>query len=298
MAEPVHSRGFQGIPGKHLNTHSGTLCKAPLKDLTQWILDVHRLLEDTHFLDALILTGNIRAFQDVILKVRYIPSQFCSKPFLQPKGLQWTSAQITHSGEDAFYNLFDQKASYWHQLFHSKPSFGRVISEAFCQCTFQSINLNKIKVLHKNLICTHYGNHFCWSRLPQSLQDYSRDKQCIWMVTPLEKQRFLCSPWWESSYRAWTNLRVWAWAVVPAIKQKSQYRSQNKPTSPKFQSGQARLGPGSKWPFRQNHYNSISPTQRTICVSGPAARRSPRVSRGSNSSVSKRTFADFQFIIQ
>lgn len=72
-------------PWGSLNTHSGTLCKATLKGLTQWILDVHNLLEDTHFPDAMTLTGNIRAFQDVIQKVRYIPSQFCSKPFLQPK---------------------------------------------------------------------------------------------------------------------------------------------------------------------------------------------------------------------
>lgn len=63
-----------GIPGKHLNIHSGTLCKANLKDLTQWILDEHKLLEDTHFPDAMILTRNIRAFQDLILKARYIPS--------------------------------------------------------------------------------------------------------------------------------------------------------------------------------------------------------------------------------
>lgn len=36
----------------------------------------------------------------------------------------------------------DQKASYWHQLFHFKPSFGKVISEYSANVsTFQSIKL-------------------------------------------------------------------------------------------------------------------------------------------------------------
>lgn len=127
-------------PGKHPNIHTHisepfakpnrkTWPKRSQMFTSSWL----SLGEHRHFPDTMTETMNIKAFQEVIMKLRYISSQFCSEPFLQSSRAPVNVIPNIYFGEDAFHNLLDQKDSYWHQSFHSKPCFGKVISQAFCQ---------------------------------------------------------------------------------------------------------------------------------------------------------------------
>lgn len=85
-----------------------------------------------------------------------------------------------------------------------------------------------------------------------------------------------------------TNLWVSARAALPTIKQGSQYKSPNKPTSLKFHSQDK---PG--WVLAANSLSGIStvtsshPIKKSFACQVPTARRNPRVSCRANSSVSK-----------
>lgn len=95
-----------------------------------------------------------------------------------------------------------------------------------------------------------------------------------------------------------TNLWVSARAVVPAIKQGSQYKSQNKPTSLKFHS-QGKPG----WVLTANNLSGISTITSSHPIKKSFACQVP-LHKGAQESLvvlipqSLRSFADFQFIIQ
>lgn len=77
------------------------------------------------------------------------------------------------------------------------------------------------------------------------------------------------------------------WVSARALKQGNQYKSQHKPTPLEFHS-QGKPG----WVLAANNLSGISivtsshPIKKIICMSGPAAGRSPKVSCGANSSAS------------
>lgn len=95
-----------------------------------------------------------------------------------------------------------------------------------------------------------------------------------------------------------TNLWVSARAVVPAIKQGNQHKSQNKPSSLKFHS---RGKPG--WVLSANNLSGISTVTSSHPIKKSFACQVPLHEGAQESLVvlipqSRRTFADFQFIIQ
>lgn len=95
-----------------------------------------------------------------------------------------------------------------------------------------------------------------------------------------------------------TNLWVSARAVIPPIKQGSQYKSQNKPTCLKFHS-QGKPG----WVLAANNLSGISTVTLSHPIKKSFACQVPLHEGAQESLVvlipeSLRTFADFQFIIQ
>lgn len=106
LHEPHASEQYlsTGIPRESTLTHTyaGALSKASLKDVTQMISDVHEPLakpgRTQAFSRCCDLNCDIRAFQDVTLKLRYDLSQFCSE-----LSLQLSRAPVNVSPKHAFW---------------------------------------------------------------------------------------------------------------------------------------------------------------------------------------------------